>query len=80
MCIRDSIYIVETFLQAVYLYDDGRLLLRLNYGDKNNEVSLKAVEETVAEGEQLSSMFEFRVPRRTIVSAAELGGADFVFP
>ena len=59
------IYIVETFLQAVYLYDDGRLLLRLNYGGKNNEVSLKAVEETVAEGEQLSSMFEFRVPRRT---------------
>lgn len=59
------IYIVETFLQAVYLYDDGRLLLRLNYGGKNNEVSLKTVEETVAEGEQLSSMFEFRVPRRT---------------
>lgn len=59
------IYIVETFLQAVYLYDDGRLLLRLNYGGKNNEVSLKAIEETVAEGEQLSSMFEFRVPRRT---------------
>lgn len=60
------IYIVETFLQAVYLYDDGRLLLRLNYGGKNNEVSLKAVEETVAEGEQLSSMFEFRVPRRAM--------------
>lgn len=59
------IYIVETFLQAVYLYDDGRLLLRLNYGGKNNEVSLKAVEEAVAEGEQLSSMFEYRVPRRT---------------
>lgn len=59
------IYIVETFLQAVYLYDDGRLLLRLNYGGENNEVSLKVVEEAVAEGEQIcSDLAHHGVPTR----------------
>lgn len=49
------IYIVETFLRAAYLYDDGRLILRLNYGGDDNEISLKLAEETVAEGDRLCS-------------------------
>ncbi len=51
------IYIVETFLQAAYLYDDGRLLLHLNFGGKNNTISLKLAEKAVSDGEALCSSF-----------------------
>lgn len=51
------IFIVETFLRAAYLYDDGRLLLHLNFGGNNNTVSLKTAEQTVNEGEVLCSSF-----------------------
>lgn len=51
------IYIVETFLQAAYLYDDGRLLLHLNFGGKNNTVSLKLAEKAVLDGDALCSSF-----------------------
>lgn len=51
------IFIVETFLQAAYLYDDGRLLLHLNFGGKNNTVTLKVAEQVVSEGEALCSSF-----------------------
>jgi site-specific DNA recombinase len=51
------IFIVETFLQAVYLYDDGRLLMHLNFGGKKNTVSLKLVEKAVSDGEALGSSF-----------------------
>lgn len=49
------ISIVETLLQAAYLYDDGRLLLHLNYGGENNNISLHIAEETVSMGDVLSS-------------------------
>lgn len=51
------IFIVETFLQAAYLYDDGRLLLHLNFGGTNNTVTLKVAEQVVSEGEVLGSSF-----------------------
>lgn len=49
------IYIVETFLRAAYLYDDGRLLLHLNFGGKNSSITLKIAETAVEEGEPLCS-------------------------
>lgn len=49
------IYIVETFLQAAYLYDDGRLLLHLNFGGDNNKVTLQLAEEAVENGDVLCS-------------------------
>jgi len=51
------IFIVETFLQAAYLYDDGRLILHLNYGGKNNKITVQLAEKAVSEGEVLSSNF-----------------------
>ncbi len=50
--------LIETFLQAAYLYDDGRLLLRLNFRGDESKISVQAVEEAVENGEDLSSDFE----------------------
>ena len=47
------IFIVETFLRAAYIYDDGRLLLHLNYGGKNNKITLQLAEQAVTEGDVL---------------------------
>lgn len=49
------IFLIETFLRAAYLYDDGRLLLTLNYGGNNNELTVQLAEKAVNEGEALSS-------------------------
>lgn len=51
------IFIVETFLKAAYLYDDGRLLMSLNFGGKNNTVTVKLAEKVVSDGEPLCSSF-----------------------
>lgn len=51
------IFIVDTFLQAAYLYDDGRLLLHLNFGGRNNQITLKLVEEAASDGSALGSSF-----------------------
>lgn len=51
------IYIIETFLKAAYLYDDGRVLLHLNFSGDKSTVSLQIAEKAVAEGEALSSCF-----------------------
>ena len=58
------IYLVETFLQAAYLYDDGRVLLHLNYSGNNNKISVKIAEKVVNEGEELCSNFApFSAPK-----------------
>lgn len=51
------IFIVETFLQAAFLYDDGRLLLHLNFGGKSNKITVQLAEQAVSEGEALGSNF-----------------------
>ncbi len=51
------IYLVETFLQAAYLFDDGRLLLHLNFSGSNNKITVKIAEKVVNEGEELCSNF-----------------------
>ncbi len=51
------IYIIDTFLKAAYLYDDGRLLLHLNFSGDKSTVSLQIAEAAIAEGEALSSSF-----------------------
>lgn len=40
-------FLVDTFLNSAYLYDDDKLVLILNYSGKNNRITLKAVEESV---------------------------------
>lgn len=51
------IYLIETFLQAAYLFDDGRLILTLNYGEKNNKITVKTAKDAISQGEALSSNF-----------------------
>ncbi len=51
------IYIIDTFLKAAYLYDDGRLLLHLNFTGGKSAVSLQIAEQAVSEGEELCSSF-----------------------
>lgn len=49
------IFIVDTFLKAAYLYDDGRLLLHLNFTGDRSVLSLQIAEQAVKEGEALCS-------------------------
>ncbi len=56
------IFLVETFLKAAYLYDDGRLLLCLNFSGENNKISLKIAEDAVEQGEELCSNFAQSCP------------------
>ena len=49
------IFLVETFLQAAYLYDDGRLILTLNYGGNDNKITVNLAEEATEQGEDISS-------------------------
>lgn len=51
------IYIVDTFLKAVYLFDDGRLILHLNFSGDKSAVSLKIAESAIVDGETLCSDF-----------------------
>ena len=56
------IYIVETFLQAVYLYDDGRLILTLNYGGNDNKITINTAKEAVERGTEISSNLDALSP------------------
>lgn len=49
------IHLVETFLRAAYLYDDGRLLLHLNFGGDRSRVSVQLAEDVVENGDVLCS-------------------------
>lgn len=51
------IYLVDTFLQAAYLYDDGRLLLHLNVGGDVGKISVQTAEDATASGVPLCSDF-----------------------
>ncbi len=52
------IFLVDTFLQAAYLYDNGKLLLSLNFSGKNNKINVKILEEATTNGEILCSNFK----------------------
>ncbi len=51
------IYIVETFLQAVYVYDDGKLLLQLNFNGHSKKISLPEAEKVAESGSMICSDF-----------------------
>lgn len=61
------INLVETFLNAAYLYDDGRLLLVLNHAGENNKVTIDIAEKAVTSGDELcSSSASSAVPKRRL--------------
>ena len=51
------VYVVETFLQAAYLYDDGRLTLCLNFRGEGNKITTEVAEKAAKEGAPISSNF-----------------------
>lgn len=51
------IFLVETFLQAAWLFDDGRLILQLNFGGKNSRITVQLATQAVSDGEALGSFF-----------------------
>ncbi len=52
------VYLVDTFLQAAYLYDDGRLILNLNFGGNKNQITLQTAEKAASDGTVLGSSLE----------------------
>lgn len=72
------LFLVDTFLCAAYLFDDGRLYLQLNHAGKNERVGVDLLEE----GENAGSCFaRFGLPNRanSNFAVAFVGGAAFVF-
>lgn len=49
------IYLVDTFLQAAYLFDDGRLLLQLNYTGDSSRLGVDLLSDAAENGEPLAS-------------------------
>ena len=56
------IFLIETFLQAAYLYDDGRLLLHLNFSGDEAEITAQTAEEAVEHGAPLGFSFRTHLP------------------
>lgn len=50
-------FLVDTFLNSVFLYDDDKLILVLNYSGKNNRITLKTVEKAVKSNAAKCSCF-----------------------
>lgn len=51
-------FIIDTFLNSAYLYDDDKLVLVFNYSGDNNKVTLKTVENAVHKGNTKCSGLE----------------------
>lgn len=52
---NDDIYtafLIDTFLNAAYLYDDDKLVLVLNYTGKNSKVTLRLIDQAVKSDEK----------------------------
>lgn len=52
---RYQIQIVETFLNSVYLYDDGKAVLHLNFTGDKKTVTLEYTEQAIEKAEPLKS-------------------------
>lgn len=56
-------FLVDTLLNAAYLYDDDKLVLVFNYSGDNNTVTLKATEKSIFKGKANCSILEgFSLP------------------
>ena len=54
--------LIDTFLNKVYLYDDDKLILVLNYTGENSKVTLQITEKAIERGSPGSSLEGFDVP------------------
>lgn len=59
-------FLIDTFLNSVYLYDDGKIVLLLNYTNENTKVTLQAVKKMFAEKQGVCSHLAwFGEPRQS---------------
>ena len=60
------IFLIDTFLNSAFLYDDNRLVLVLNYSGENSKVTLSIIENTVFPKRGGGSSFApFTVPNKS---------------
>ena len=50
--------LVDTFLNSVFVYDDGKIVICMNYSGENNKITLNTMEKALDDGECNSSIFE----------------------
>ena len=80
--INDEMYLaflVDTFLNSIYLYDDNKLVLLLNYTGENNKVTLKIAEDALKSELSNCSSFAPPIPPRFKVCRIRKYAADFFF-
>ena len=73
-------FLVDTFLNSVYLYDDGKLVLILNYTNENTKMTLPLLENVLTGKEGICSQFTwFAAPNLNIRTILKTGrnGSDF---
>jgi len=63
------IFLVDTFLKAAYLYDNGDLLLCLNFSGSKSKITHKIAENAVVNGENLCSNFAHSAPPEREIAA-----------
>ena len=51
-------FLVDTFINSIYLYDDDKMVLILNYSGDNSKITLQSVEKNVLQGNAECSAFE----------------------
>lgn len=72
-------FLVDTFLNSVYLYDDNKLVLMLNYTGEHNKVTLKIAQEAIKADFDCSVFAPF-CPPLTSLSYVEAFGRLFPCP
>lgn len=72
-------FLVDTFLNSVYLYDDEKILLILNYTSENNKISFSSIKNALSRKSYACSTFTapsppYQFPMRNFAYR------DFLFP
>ncbi len=67
------ITLVDMFLNSVFLYDDGKLVLMLNYSGETSKITLKMVDSAAVNGAEGCS--SFAPPTPTVNTAEPYGNA-----
>ena len=64
-------FLVDTFLHSVYLYDDDKLVLIMNYSGKNSKITLKNVNDTLFQDSNMCSCMNlFSAPNNANLNTA----------
>ncbi len=68
-------FLVDTFLNSVYLYDDDKLILALNYTGEHSKITLSLIDKIAnADEEKSSCLAPLGSPRKNLPSGNGSGG------